>query len=343
VALRSNGAVEKARSNFVVLANAGHVALFTTLGFLVSFMMHRLQQSYCIQRDALAAAKAREEQLQTITDAMPALIAYVDADHRFRFNNKGYQEWFALSRDELLGKHAREVLGEDVYRQLMPRIETALSGQPVSFETEIPYLAAGTRHVSAHYVPDRSSDGTIRGYFALVQDISERIHREQLLADAKLRLSIAMRVGRSGAFEWDIEKETNTWSDELLELHGLQPGEFKGTNEAWLECIHPDDVQRALATAERALKEGEGDVEYRIRRRDTGETRWLQGRGKVFYDAAHNPVRMVGINVDVTERKRAEEALREADRRKDEFIAMLAHRQRHLSSNGVGEYVSPLT
>ena len=88
-------------------------------------------------------------------------------------------------------------------------------------------------------------------------------------------------------------------------------------------------MQRALATAERALKEGEGDVEYRIRRRDTGETRWLQGRGKVFYDAAHNPVRMVGINVDVTERKRAEEALREADRRKDEFIAMLAHQLRN--------------
>ena len=213
------------------LAWAGHVALFTTLGFLVSFMMHRLQHSYCIQRGALAAAKAREEQLQTITDAMPALIAYVDADHRFRFNNKGYQEWFALSRDELLGKHAREVLGEDVYRQLMPRIETALSGLPVSFETEIPYLAAGTRHVSAHYVPDRSSDGTIRGYFA--------VHSRRLRADTqgtiarRREASIVdchacgplrcIRVGHRKGDEYLVQ--------ESLELHGLQPGEFKGTND----------------------------------------------------------------------------------------------------------------
>jgi signal transduction histidine kinase/CheY-like chemotaxis protein len=84
-----------------------------------------------------------------------------------------------------------------------------------------------------------------------------------------------------------------------------------------------------LAATKRALESGEVAVDYRIRRRDTGEIHWLNCRGKVLFDAAKKPIRMLGINIDITELKAAADALRQADRHKDEFLAMLAHELRN--------------
>ena len=169
----------------------------------------------------------------------------------------------------------------------------------------------------------------VRGYFALIEDVSERKQKEQLLADERVRLSLALRAGRSGTYDWNIVTSRNVWSQELLDLHGFAPGEFNLSYETWLTTVHPDDLAKVRAIPERALTEDEIAVEFRIRRHDTGEMRWIHGRGKVFYDADRKPVRMLGINVDITEQKRAEESLRDADRRKDEFLAMLAHELRN--------------
>ena len=214
-------------------------------------------------------------------------------------------------------------------RSVKPRIEAVLSGKPVRFEAEIPYRDGKRRHVNAQYVPDRGPDGTVRGWFALIEDVTERKRVQQNLEDSRMRLSLAMRAGRSGTFDWDIVEDSRTWSDELLDLIGLKREEFAGTREAWLACVHPDDLPNVLATTQRALAGDDIAVDYRIRRQDTGETRWLHGRGKVFFDAAKKPIRMLGIVIDVTELKVAEEALREADRHKDEFLAMLAHELRN--------------
>jgi PAS domain S-box-containing protein len=205
----------------------------------------------------------------------------------------------------------------------------ALSGQNCRFEAEIAYRAGAARHISAHYIPDRGADGTVRGFFALVQDVTESKRAHQALEDARQRLSLALRAGRSGTFEWDIASNHTSWSEELLELHGFRKGDFSGSHEAWRASIHPDDFEQVLAAFERALAEGEVAVDYRIRRHDTGEVRWLHCRGAVTHDEERHPVRMLGINVDITEQKRAEEALRDVDRRKDEFLAMLAHELRN--------------
>ena len=311
------------------LAWSGHVALFVALGCLVSWMTHRLQVAYRAQRTALAVAKAGEHQLRLVTNGLPVLIAYCDADLRYRFNNSAYEQWFGLQTDQLIGKHVREVLGAEAFEAVKPRIEAVLAGTPVRFEAEIPYRDGKRRHVDAQYVPDRGPDGTVRGWFCLIEDVTDRRRVQQNLEDSRMRLSLAMRAGRSGTFDWNVVEDSRTWSDELLDLIGLKREEFAGTREAWLACVHPDDLPSVLATTQRALAGDDMAVDYRIRRQDTGETRWLHGRGKVFFDAEKKPIRMLGIVIDVTELKVAEEALREADRHKDEFLAMLAHELRN--------------
>lgn len=153
---------------------------------------------------------------------------------------------------------------------------------------------------------------------------------------AEKQLALAMRAGRSGVFDWDAASNTNVWSDELLALYGLTREQFKGGTEAWLACVHPDDRDAAARAIARSFETGEFVCEFRIRRGHTGEVRWMHGRGEVTFDERGHPARMVGINVDITDLKHAEQelqrsaaALREADRRKDEFLAILSHELRN--------------
>src|SRR6185437_13501708 len=92
-------------------------------------------------------------------------------------------------------------------------------------------------------------------------------------------------------------------------------GEFGGTLQDWEACLLPEDRERTKAVLRKSLETGAYDVEFRIRRHDTGEVRWMFGRGEVTFDAAGKPARMLGINVDITDRKLAEQARQESEER----------------------------
>jgi PAS domain S-box-containing protein len=172
-----------------------------------------------------------------------------------------------------------------------------------------------------------------------------RAERERLIAEEKRasealrinqeRLNLAQKASRSGSFEWNLQTNAIIWSEENEVLFGLKPGGFGGAIEDWEKYVHPEDLPRAVEEMLRAIKNGEGLFEYRVIRPD-GDVRWIQARGKLFIDQTGEPSRWVGINIDITERKQMEESLRrqtmalqEADRRKDEFLAILAHELRN--------------
>jgi two-component system, chemotaxis family, CheB/CheR fusion protein len=315
---------------------AAHFGLFLLTSLLMIALADIAQRSHAAQRAHLAASQRAERaaleaaaQMRLIADALPALIAYIGRDLRYRFNNRNYQTWFGADLTALDGQQVNDVLGEQAFAALFPSMQQALEGHAVHFEGSVAYRDGGQRYVSADYIPDVDRTGEVRGFFALVQDMSERRRTEQALEEARQTLSLALRAGQSGTFDWNVRKNINTWSEELLALHGIAPEQFAGTHEAWLEVLHPDDRQRVVGLVVRALEEGTGRGEYRIIRRDNGEARWMHGRAKVFYDEFGLPVRMLGINVDITERILAEEGLRLAAKRKDEFLAMLAHELRN--------------
>jgi signal transduction histidine kinase/CheY-like chemotaxis protein len=150
---------------------------------------------------------------------------------------------------------------------------------------------------------------------------------ERELARARDRLERAQAAGRVGTFEWDIRAD-------VVALTGMESvygaaGQSIRTRADWLRRMHPEDVERVRALAAKAL-EGEApfDVEYRVDWQG-GPIRWVQARGKVELDADGAPARMVGVNVDVTDHKRAEALLRESDQRKSEFLAVLSHELRN--------------
>lgn len=148
---------------------------------------------------------------------------------------------------------------------------------------------------------------TITGLF-LGAASSEQKRVEGAIRNSEARLKVAMRAGRMGAWEWDIKSNRVIWSRELEEIHQLKPGSFGGTFEAFKADIHPEDqkqvMHKILLTLDR--KAEHYFTEYRIIKPDSS-TAWLEARGSLVLDSSGKPECMLGICMDISERKKAEE------------------------------------
>jgi PAS domain S-box-containing protein len=139
------------------------------------------------------------------------------------------------------------------------------------------------------------------------------------------KLDEAQRIAHVGYWERDLDTNFVTWSDESFRIFGLAPGDGRLAFTRYQELIYPEDRQRVVAAVAEALRGGPRyDVEYRVLR-PNGEVRIVYSRGDVMRDESGRPRRMFGIVQDVTERKRAEEDLRESERRYRETQVELAH------------------
>ncbi|HVL37617.1 MAG TPA: ATP-binding protein, partial [Burkholderiales bacterium] len=145
------------------------------------------------------------------------------------------------------------------------------------------------------------------------------------------RLRFALDAARMGTWDWDLVANRVRWSENLERIHGLPPGTFDGSFASYEREIHPEDRDRVLASARRAMATGvPHEAEYRIVAPD-GTVRWVEGKGRVEMRDGR-PVAMSGVCMDVTRRKSAElarlDAAHEAARLKDEFLAVLSHELR---------------
>ncbi len=150
------------------------------------------------------------------------------------------------------------------------------------------------------------------------------------------RLRLALDAGQMAVWDWNLDTGEVVWGGRAEAISGLEPGAFAGTREAFLALVHDEDRPAvAAAIAESLERQSEYAVQFRMLRPD-GSVRWVATRGVVVPDAAGRPARMLGVALDVTERQELTEELRaqaerlaDADRRKDEFLAMLAHELRN--------------
>ena len=162
-------------------------------------------------------------------------------------------------------------------------------------------------------------------------DVTERERTLEALRDGEARLSLAMRSADLGVFDWDVETDRLTWSEATRRTFGVDGDAPLAAFDA-MRRIHPDERAAAEAAIAAALEPGgEGTLRARHRIvRPDGEIRWIDVAGQVRFDGEpRRPIRLCGVVADVTDAQRALEDLREADRRKDEFLAMLAHELRN--------------
>jgi PAS domain S-box-containing protein len=154
---------------------------------------------------------------------------------------------------------------------------------------------------------------------ALIGQIVERERAEQALRESKALLSKAEEMAHLGSWEWDLERDVLTLSDEWQRIHGYNAAQLR--REELLPIAHPEDQARIERALERALERDEPyEIEHRIIRQDNGEVRIVEAYGRVVRDKAGRPIEMYGTGQDITERKRAEEKLQEYANRLEQMV-----------------------
>ncbi|WP_363349547.1 PAS domain S-box protein [Methylocystis echinoides] len=263
-----------------------------------------------------AEAELREsEERFRVSFANAAIGFAVNApDFGFLDANPAYCELTGYTLEDLLAQDGSQLIHPDDRSANLALTERMLAGEIPSFVVENRYIrkCGEVIWVRKSVSLIRNISGAPRWIITLVEDVTERKKAEQALRASEARLRLATEAAKIGAFDWDIPAGVNTWTPELEAMYGLAPGEFAGSQAAWEQLVHPDDRAGAIAKVEETLATGEPvEHEWRVVWRD-GSVRWIAGRFQGFTDSAKRPVRLTGVNIDITERKRAELALRES-------------------------------
>jgi PAS domain S-box-containing protein len=154
----------------------------------------RFVHTQCFTRDITGqkrsekALRAKELQLEAVTNSTPVMIAQCDRNCVYRFVNRAYAERFGLKPEDIIGKSVGEFLGAPAFATLRLHIESVLRGKTAEFEVEIPYRDIGRRQMHVVYVPEKDENGTVIGWVSSIQDISERKRYESALSESELEL-----------------------------------------------------------------------------------------------------------------------------------------------------------
>lgn len=163
-------------------------------------------------------------------------------------------------------------------------------------------------------------DGKIAAVLGIARDITERKRAEEAAIESETRMKLALEASKAGVWEWNLINNNVQWSEENFRLLGYEPNSVEPKYELWLDRVHPDDREKVNAQIVDAVeKRSDLDIEFRILLPDNS-IRWINDRGKFILDETGKPIKMYGIQINITERKRAEEEIRH---RSEELATLL--------------------
>jgi len=327
--------IEDGRTQWVRVAgrffygDAGRAVRFTGVWFDVTEekeAAERLREAHERTAQALEVLRSTYEQ-------SPVGLAQLDRELRFVRVNEKVAAMDGVPVAEHLGRTIHEIVPE-----VAPRVEASLRGVLETGEAVMDTEVAGETGADpgvlhtwlASWYPLRDGSGRVIGVNVVAQDISERKRAEQALRESEERFHTMADSTPAMIWTADAAGAITFCNRRWLEYTGLAPESVLAVNgPAVLEIVHAEDRARCVDGWGRALANGsEFEVEVRNRRGD-GSYRWFLTRAVPIRDEHGRLASWYGSSTDIHETKLAEEALRDADRRKDEFLAMLAHELRN--------------
>jgi PAS domain S-box-containing protein len=287
---------------------------------------------WALHRWRVHQLKVQEERLREAVETIPALTFTTSSDGSNTFVNKRWIEYTGLSVDETSGiGWQRAIHPEDLMRHSEQWRICVATGQV--FEDEARFRSAidgQYRWFLVRGVPLRDKSGKIVRWYGTLTDIEDRKRAEETLQlvssdlqASKAKLEEAQRITHVGYWEWDLATNRIKWSDETYRIYGMRPQERLVDLATAQEKIHSEDWRRGM---EAALGGDRFNAECRLFR-PTGEVRIAHFQGEVKRDASGQPYYMFGTVQDITDRKRAEEALQQS-----QFYLAEGQRLAHMGS-----------
>jgi PAS domain S-box-containing protein len=262
-------------------------------------------------RHALAESEAR---FRAAFENAAVGVVLVDPQGSLLRVNDTFAHMLGYSTGELETKSFLEVTHPDDLAANFSVLEKTLAGEANSYCIEKRYVRKDGGIVWASLTVGcvRKHDGAVDYLLSVIEDITDRKLTEARLAERNELLDLAGKIARIGTFTYDHTTQKLQLSPGCAVIYGLQPERtLEISREHWRALVHPDDLPRLDAIADHAFSNAETEfvLEFRIFRH--GEVRWIESRVLVSYNELGRPVRRIGANIDVTERKRVEQALAE--------------------------------
>ncbi|MFC5487052.1 PAS domain-containing protein, partial [Microvirga aerilata] len=250
-----------------------------------------------------------EFRFHTFTRALPgfAWIATPDLELIYYVNEQSWFEFSGLSREQTLGHGWLSIIHPEDLARVM---EDSKNATDDVIEGEMRYRSAdGTYHWHAVRVGSLcDSDGTFKGKIGTSINIHNLKETEAALRKSEERLALAQRAARIGVFDWDVASGAISWTAEQEHMFGIELGSFEGNYEGWSSRVHPADVAAFEKNFREAIARNEQELPfaYRVPLADRS-FRHIEGRMMILYGPDGSPARIIGVNIDVTKHKHAEE------------------------------------
>jgi len=266
-----------------------------------------------------AMASSRQEfdafDIQMLVDSIPALIHTAKPDGHLDYFNKRWLEYLGVPLDDVTGWKWTAFIHPDDVDGIVAKWRASLaSGEIFEYETRVRLANGDYRWMFHRKVPLLDRNGAVVKWYGSSMDIHERKTAEQALRSSESYLAEAQRLSHTGSWVWEVaQKSALHLSDEWYRIYAFDPKQGKPAWEERLERVHPEDHGKWRGTIEHAIQaKAEYEVEFRILLPD-GTMKWIQTVGHPVLNAASELVQFVGSSMDVTERKVAEDKIRQQE------------------------------
>lgn len=285
--------------------------------------------------------QAKQEWEKTF-DSVPDLIAILDNRHRIIRANKAMSERLGMSPGQSIGMRCFScVHGEDKPPEDCPHVLTMRDGREHLAEVFEENLGG---YFLVSTTPLFNEQGEVFATVHVARDITERKQSEEKLLESERLFKTAEKIAHFGSWQLDLDVNTMQWSDEVFRILGLEPQQFEPAYEDFLQAVHPGDRERVHTAYTRSLETGSlfYEIDHRIVRLLTGETRYVHGKCEHVRDEVGRVTSSVGMIHDITERKLAEEQIRLLNLELQNNISMLeeANRELERSNRDLQQFVN---
>ncbi len=241
-----------------------------------------------------------------IRDSKDAIFVK-DSQGRYLIANQSLADWLGVTVEEIVGQNDTTLFSPEVARSTLAADQQVLEGNILTFEEEIPFQTKKRSLITSKF-PLRDVTGQITGITGISKDITDLKESQQKIQENEQLLKLALESANAGSWNWEIKTGKIDWSLENYDIYGLDPSQGKPRYHDWSNAIHSEDRERVNEQVQQVVS---GHLpafnhEFRIIHPQRG-VRWIWGLGNITLDENNEPIKLGGINIDITERKLAEE------------------------------------